>query len=112
MRLKIVGLRGVVERDLPIEFTPDQLTSYGGLEPLRRYLRRIELQPRVRRALSGCGMGSDYGASRLVVLLVALFVIGGRRLQHLAYVATDPLIRRICELARMPSAATVRNWLR
>jgi len=57
-------------------------------------------------------MASDYGASRLVVLMVTLFVIGARRLEHLAYVATDPLIRRICELARILSAATVRNWLR
>lgn len=112
MRLKIAGLRGVVKRDLPIEFTPDQLTSYGGLELLRRYFRHIKLQRRLRRALSSCGMGSDYGASRLVVLLVALFVIGARRLEHLAYVAADPLIRRICELVRIPSAATVRNWLR
>ena len=79
MRLKVAGLRGVVKRDLPIEFTRDQLTSYGGLELLRRYFWRIGLQPRVRRALAGCGMGSDYGASRLVVLLVTLFVVGARR---------------------------------
>jgi len=112
MRLKIARLRGVVKRDLPIEFTADQLTSYGGLELLRRYFWGIGLQSRVRRALSGCEMASDYGVSRLVVLMVTLFVIGARRLEHLTYVATDPLIRRICELARIPSAATVRNWLR
>jgi hypothetical protein len=112
MRLKVAGLRGVVKRDLPIEFTNEQLTSYGGLEVLRRYFQRIGLHARLRNALADSGMGSDYGASRLALLLVTLFVIGARRLEHLAYVATDPLIRRICGLGHMPAAATVRNWLR
>jgi hypothetical protein len=112
MRLKVAGLRGVVKRDLPIEFTTEQLTSYGGLELLRRYFQRIGLHSRLRKALADAGTGSDYGVSRLVMLLVTLFVIGARRLEHLAYVATDPLIQRICGLAHIPSAETVRNWLR
>src|SRR5947209_6110108 len=32
MRLSVGSLRQVVKRDLPIEFVPQQLTSYGGLE--------------------------------------------------------------------------------
>ena len=50
MRLSVGTLRQVVKRDLPIEFVPQQLTSYGGLELLQRYLRRIELPaPAARR---------------------------------------------------------------
>ena len=108
MRLKVAGLRGVVKRDLPIEFTNEQLTSYGGLEVLRRYFQRIGLHARLRNALADSGMGSDYGASRLALLLVTLFVIGARRLEHLAYVATDPLIRRICGLGTL-LAGNTRN---
>jgi hypothetical protein len=40
MRLKVGRLRRLVKRDLPIEFGREQLTSYGGLELLRRYLIR------------------------------------------------------------------------
>jgi hypothetical protein len=36
MRLTVASLRRVVKADLPIEFGPQQLTSYGGLELLRR----------------------------------------------------------------------------
>jgi hypothetical protein len=39
MRLTVARLRRVVKTDLPIEFVPQQLTSYGGLELLRRYFR-------------------------------------------------------------------------
>src|SRR3989441_10751972 len=53
MRLSVGSLRQVVKRDLPIEFVPQQLTSYGGLELLHRYVRRLGLYPpiapRVRR---------------------------------------------------------------
>jgi hypothetical protein len=84
MRLKVAGLRGVVKRDPPIEFTNEQLTSYGGLELLRRYFQRIGLHSRLRKALADSGMGSDDGTSRLAILLVTLFVVGARRLEQLA----------------------------
>ena len=40
MRLSVASLRRVVKGDLAIEFVPQELTSYGGLELLRRYLRQ------------------------------------------------------------------------
>src|SRR2546422_2521001 len=49
MRLSVGTLRQVVKRDLAIAFVPQQLTSYGGLELLRRYVRRIELPRHCRR---------------------------------------------------------------
>ena len=110
MRLSVASLRRVVKRDLPIEFVPQQLTSYGGLELLRRYLQRVDLSGRLRRALGR--LGSDYGSARLSLLVLALFYVGGRRPEHLQYLAGDPLVRRFCGLARVPTARTVGNWLR
>src|SRR5207302_10987115 len=48
MRLSVETLRQVVKRDLAIAFVPQQLTSYGGLELLRRYVRRLELPRRLQ----------------------------------------------------------------
>ena len=39
MRLRVTGLGRVVKRDLGIEFGREQLTSYGGLELMRRYFQ-------------------------------------------------------------------------
>src|SRR2546428_1824484 len=61
MRLSVGRLRQVVKRDLPIEFVPQQLTSYGGLELLHRYVRRLGLYPRLRRACAD--LGGDYGGA-------------------------------------------------
>src|SRR5438046_1594748 len=110
MRVSVGSLRQVVKRDLPIEFVPQQLTSYGGLELLHRYVRRLGLYPRLRRACAD--LGGDYGGARLSLLLLALFYGGARRVEHLKYLVGDPLVHRFSGLGRMPTARTVTNWLR
>jgi hypothetical protein len=97
---------------LQIEFVRQDLTSYGGLELLRRYFRLLGLHRRLRRAFRAYGLGGDYGGGRLVLLLIALFVVGARRLEHLRYLAHDPLVARLCGLARIPTDRTVVHWLK
>ena len=92
MRLTIATLRRVVKRDLAIQFVPQVLTSYGGLELLGRYLRRRDLGPRLRQAFAG--LRSDYGSARIAMVLLALFYVGARRLEHLRYLSGDPLVTR------------------
>ena len=41
MRLKIRSLRRVVKGNLALEFATQQLTSYSGLELLRRYQKAL-----------------------------------------------------------------------
>src|SRR5437870_13045438 len=79
MRLSVASLRRVVKGDLTIQFAPQALTSYGGLELLRRYLGRIDLVERLRQACAG--LRSDYGSARLALVLLALFYVGARRLE-------------------------------
>jgi Transposase DDE domain group 1 len=110
MRLKVRSLRQAVKGDLQIEFVPQRLTSYGGLELVRRYLRKVALVTRLRAALAA--IPSDYGSARLALLLIGLFYVGARRLEHLQYLAGDPLVARFCGLARLPTARTVSNWLK
>lgn len=110
MRLSVPGLRRVVKGDLRIEFVRQELTSYSGLELLRRYLGQIDLLARLRSACAA--IGGDYGGARLALLVLALLYAGARRLEHLRYLAHDPLVARFCGLARIPTARTVANWLR
>jgi len=100
----------VVKGDLPIEFVQQDLTSYGGLELVRRYLHRLDVIARLRRAVAD--VPSDYGGVRLALLVVALFYAGARRLEHLRYLAGDQLIARFCGVARFPTAHTISNWLK
>ncbi len=110
MRVSVRSLRRVVKGDLRIEFVRQDLTSYGGLELLRRYFCRLSLSDRLRQAFAA--IPSDYGGARLALLIMSLFYVGARRLDHLRYLAGDPLVARFCGLARLPTARTMSNWLK
>ena len=112
MRLKLSRFRRNFNKDLPIEFTEQNLSSFGGLELFSRYLRRVELSRRVREALRGKGIRSDYGSVRLVLVMVGMLLVGARRLEHLQYVCDDPMLLRFCGLRRLPSRPTIVNWLK
>ena len=77
MRLSVDSLRRVVKRDLAIEFVPQQLTSFGGLELLRRYVQRLALPARLRHACAA--LGGDYSGASLGLLILALLYAGARR---------------------------------
>jgi hypothetical protein len=111
MRLTVTRLWRAIKRELPVEFGNEQLTSYGGLELLRRYFQCIDLGSRIRGALTG-QVGGDYGSTHLILLVIGLLVVGARRLGHLRYLAHDSLFARFCGLARIPSDRTVVNWLK
>jgi hypothetical protein len=70
----------------------------------------VRLVARLRAALAA--IPSDYGSARLALLIVGLFYVGARRLEHLQYLGGDPLVARFCGLARLPTARTVSNWLK
>jgi len=74
----------MIKGKLHVEFARQELTSYRGLELLRRYVRQHDL-PRRRRAACAA-TGEDYAGGRLALLVLAL-LDGARRLEHLRYVA-------------------------
>src|SRR2546428_3755678 len=92
MRLSVGTLQQVVKRDLPIAFVPQQLTSYGGLELVRRYVRRLELPRRLHAACAA--LGGDYGGPRPPLPPPPPPYRRAPRLGHLPYLGGDPPPRR------------------
>jgi len=76
MRLSVASLRRMVKRPLHVEFGHQQLTSYSGLELLRRYLRQHELPSRLHAACTATD--GDYGGGRLARLVLALVYVAPR----------------------------------
>jgi hypothetical protein len=48
----------------------------------------------------------------MVLLVLTLLITGGRRVRHVGYLESDPLVKRICGLVRVPTLHTVGRWLR
>jgi len=111
MRLRKAELRGRVKADLALRFTRTGLTSFAGLELVRRYFRQLDLARRIRRHVGGSVPGTDYGVVGMVMLLLALLIVGGRRVRHVSYLVGDPLVARLTGLKRLPAARTIGRWL-
>jgi hypothetical protein len=104
-------LRARVNGPLTFQYERTGLTSYAGLEFVRRWLHRDGLLAMVRRELATALPPTDYGVVGLVLVVLALVLSGGRRLRHLRYLDGDPLVLRFCGLRHLPTARTVGRWL-
>jgi hypothetical protein len=97
---------------LKIEFASQDITAYGGLELIRRYFRIIHLHHRVQKVFCRYDIGGDYRAIDMILVIVGLILVGGRRLEHLSYLCEDPLVKRFCGLLRLPRERSVARWLK
>ena len=112
MRLGKHEIHRRIKADLKIEFAPQQISSYSGLELFKRYFRIISLNSLIRRAFQGYELSGDYGVVDCILTFIALYLVGGNRLRHIAYIGQDPLVRRLCELSTLPSDRTLSRWLK
>jgi hypothetical protein len=99
-------------RDIPITFSQEKISAHGGLEFVRRFLGAIGFYERVQRAMRGQGRAGDYGFYRLLLCVIGLIVVGGKRVTHLAFLGIDPVFLRFCGLHRLPADRTVVAWLK
>jgi hypothetical protein len=111
VRLRKSDLPQRVNADLALRYEHNGLTSFAGLEFLQRYFCQIQLRSQIRRWLSPYLPNSDFGIPGLVLAILILIITGGRRLRHLGYLQSDPLVLRSCGLHRLPTDHTAGRWL-
>ena len=112
VRLSRADFHSACKSFFKIEFASQDITAFGGLELLGRYFRLIELHRRVQSVFARNGIGGDYRAIDMILVIVVLMLVGGRRLDHLNYVCEDPLVKRFCGLVRLPRERSVARWLK
>lgn len=111
MRLRKADLRQRINGKLAVRYEATGLSSFAGLELIRQYLSQLELAEAIRRHARRTLPGSDYGRVAMILLVLALLITGGRRVRHVGYLETDPLVKRFCGLAQVPAPRTVGRWL-
>lgn len=109
-RKRSLALR--VNSNLAIQFAPQPLTSHAGLEIVARYLRLLGFNHLLRASFSPLRFGGDYDPVRLTRLVLAMLLVGGRRLRHVAFLRHDPMIARLAQLRKIPSERTLSRWLK
>ena len=112
MRLSRADFRSACKSFFRLEFASQDITAFGGLELIRRYFGLIKLHRRVRRCLPDTIWEETIGAIDMILVIIGLILVGGRRLDHLNYLCDDPLVKRFCGLLRLPRERSVGRWLK
>jgi hypothetical protein len=105
-------LRSQIKQNLSIEFAPQGITAFGGLELIRRYFSMVGLHRRVRSAFAKHDIGGDYRCIDMILVVIALLLAGGSRMDHIAHLGADPLVKRFCGLMRLPDERSISRWLK
>lgn len=111
MRLSERSIRTSVKGFLPLVWTEEALSAYGGLELFSRYLTASGWTARVRQVFADRRFDTDYGSWRMSLAVIGLLLVGGTRLAHLRQLGRDPLFLRFARLHRLPSERTLSRWL-
>src|SRR5206468_12204868 len=109
------NLRARVNGNLALRFSGQGLSSFAGLELVRQFLQRIEFSRRLRRHLHGADPAGDFSSVAVVRLILAMLMIGARRLWHVRHLVGDPFIQRFCGLGVLTGGLTLSRcvgWVR
>ncbi len=112
MRIGKRGFSARIKGNLHIEFGDEKLTSFAGLELLRRFCRKLDLAGLLRKAERKLALGGDLRLSSLVMLIVGMLLVGARRLRQIRHLGTDALLLRFAGLSRAPSERTLSRSLK
>ena len=106
------GFQARIKGDLRIEFGDEKLTSFAGLELVRRFVRALGFASELRRSAQKLGLGGDVSLAQLVLTIVGMLLAGAKRLHHVAFLADDPVFLRFAGLARAPSERSLSRTLK
>ena len=111
MRRRKAELRARVNGQLRLRYDRRGMTSYAGLEFLRRFLHGAGWVRTLHHELVAALPPTDFGIVSMVLAVLALLVSGGRRVRHLRYLDGDPVVHRFCGLRHLPTPRTMGRWL-
>jgi hypothetical protein len=94
-----------------LEFGAEKLTSHAGLELVRRFLRGTGWLRALRASESKLAVGGDFSFGRVVLAVVAMLLVGAKRMRHLSFFGGDPLFLRFVGMSRAPTERSLGRAL-
>lgn len=110
-----IGKRNFLARikgDLRIEFGGERLTSFAGMELVRRFLRRLGFNRALSNAEERARVGGDFSWGTTVQTVLGMLLVGAKRLHHLSFLQNDPVFLRFAGLSRAPTERSLSRALK
>ena len=112
VRIGKQGFQGRVKGQMHIEFGAEKMTSYAGLELFRRLLSKIGVLRELLVSEKRVALAGDLRFRSAVLAVVAMLLVGARRLRHIEFLRDDPMFLRFAGLKRAPSQRTLSRTLK
>ena len=90
----------------PFDFDGKNLTPYGGLFPVATMMEKLEFQKLVEEMLTVKRRPRFMSVYQFVMAMVLAIYVGFSRLNHLRFVANDPMLTGLLKVASLPGQST------
>src|SRR6267378_6044822 len=95
----------------PYDFEAKNLTAYGGLLPVATMLEKLEFQQVVEETLTVKRATRSMTMYQFVLAMVLALYVGFSRLNHLRFLAREPMLVGILKVLRLPPQCTFWRFL-
>jgi hypothetical protein len=95
----------------PYAFHSKNLTAYGGLLPVATMLEKLEFQQVVEETLTVKRATRSMTMYQFVLAMVLALYVGFSRLNHLRFLAREPMLVGILKVLRLPPQCTFWRFL-
>jgi hypothetical protein len=95
----------------PYDFHSKNLTAYGGLLPVATMLEKLEFQQVVEETLKVKRATRCMTMYQFVLAMVLALYVGFSRLNHLRFLAREPMLVGILQVLRLPPQCTFWRFL-
>jgi hypothetical protein len=100
-----------IAANTPFDFASKNLTPYGGLFPVATMLEKIGFQKMIEETLTVKRVPRAMSMYQFVLSMVLAIYIGFSRLNHIRFVAKDPMLTRILKVFELPVQSTFWRFL-
>jgi hypothetical protein len=95
----------------PYDFVAQNLTAYGGLLPVATMLEKLGFQELIQETLTVKRVTRAMSMYQFVLAMVLAGYVGFSRLNHLRFVAREPMLTGILKVLRLPPQCTFWRFL-
>jgi Transposase DDE domain group 1 len=93
------------------DFKGKNLTPYGGLFPVATMLEKLKFQKLIEETVMVKRIPRAMLMYQFILAMILAMYVGFSRLNHLRYVAMDPMLTRILEVLALPVQSTFWRFL-
>jgi hypothetical protein len=95
----------------PYDFSGKNLTPYGGLLPVATMLEKLEFKQLVEETLTVQRIPRAMTIYQFLLGMVLALYVGFSRLNHLRFVAQDPMLTGVLQVGQLPPQSTFWRFL-